>query len=99
MLRKDDLSELVWIFYGIVAGAFLAGGVIGFAKGHHSVNFSLTVGSWMVTFAALAWGVSAHRGHARGGDRPPPATWVAEYTRELLRGRTEEYPRDKPADS
>jgi hypothetical protein len=99
MPPKDDLGELVWICYGIVAGAFLAGGVIGFAKGHHSVNFSLTVGSWMVTFAALAWGVRAHRGHGTKGGGPPPATWVAEYTKELLSGRTEEYPRDKPNDS
>jgi hypothetical protein len=67
MPPKDDLSELGWIIYGFVAAAFLVGGVVAFVKGHHSVNFSLTVGSWMVTFAALAWGFRRRRGVAGEG--------------------------------
>jgi hypothetical protein len=60
--RKDDLGELLWIFYGIVAAAVLIVGVVQLVRDHHhTVSYWLVAGSWCVTFAALAWGAKAKR--------------------------------------
>jgi Na+/melibiose symporter-like transporter len=63
MPPKDDLRELIWIFYGFVAAAVLIVGVVQLIENeHHTVGYWLVAASWLVTFATLAWGFRKRRG-------------------------------------
>lgn len=68
--RKDDIKELGWAFYGLVAGVVLLVGVVQLIEQeHHTVNYWLVVGSWLVTFAALSWGFRRRRSMGPDGQR------------------------------
>jgi Na+/melibiose symporter-like transporter len=60
--QQDDLRELAWIFYGIVAAVVLIVSVVQLIENeHHTVGYWLVAASWLITFAALAWGFRRRR--------------------------------------
>lgn len=77
MSPKDDLRELLWIFYGIAAFALFLVGAVEFIHGHpHSMNFWLVAASWMTTFAALSWGFHRRHGPGIDGDEDGPGPHI-----------------------
>jgi hypothetical protein len=76
--QQDDLRELAGIFYGIVAAVVLIVSVVQLIESaHHTVGYWLVAASWLITFAALAWGFHRHGPGVDGdGDgphiHPPP---------------------------